>query len=70
MKNKYQHLTEIKRNELLKLLQNFEYLFHGTLGTWKTSGRLQIKIGCEADMYKTISITVGARRKILNMLIV
>ena len=25
-----------QRNELLKLLQNFEELFDGTLGTWKT----------------------------------
>ena len=36
MKNKFQNLIEIQRNELLKLLQNFEELFDGTLGTWKT----------------------------------
>ena len=35
MKNKSQHLTETKRNELLKLLQKPEELFDGTLVTWK-----------------------------------
>ena len=29
-------MTEIQRNELLKLSQKIEYLFDGTLGTWKT----------------------------------
>ena len=36
MKNQFQHLTETQRKELLELLQNFEELFDGTLGTWKT----------------------------------
>ena len=31
-----QHLTMTQRNEMLKLLQIFEYLFDGTLGTCKT----------------------------------
>ena len=30
------HLTEIKRNKLFKLLQNFEELLYGTLGACKT----------------------------------
>ena len=30
------HLTQSERDELLKLLQKFEHLFDGTLGTWKT----------------------------------
>ena len=36
MKNQCQHLTEMQRNELLKLLQNFEALFDVALGTRKT----------------------------------
>ena len=36
MENQCQHLTMTQRNELLKLLQKFEELFYGTLGTWKT----------------------------------
>ena len=36
MKNQCQHLTETQHNELLELLQTFEELFDGTLGTWKT----------------------------------
>ena len=36
METQCQHLTMIQRNELLKLLQKFEELFDGTLGTWKT----------------------------------
>ena len=35
MKTQCQHLTMTQRNELLKLLQKFEELFNGTLGTWK-----------------------------------
>ena len=35
MKNKSQILTGTQHNELLKLLQKFEELFDGTLGTWK-----------------------------------
>ena len=31
-----QRLTMTQRNELLKLLQEFEEFFNGTLGTWKT----------------------------------
>ena len=34
MENQCQHITELQRNELLKLLQNFEDLFDETLGTW------------------------------------
>jgi len=30
------HLTQSERDKLLKLLQKFEHLFDGTLGTWKT----------------------------------
>ena len=32
----FQNLTKTKRNEFLNLLQNFEDLFDGTLGTRKT----------------------------------
>ena len=35
MKNKFQHLIETERNELLKLLQKSEELFDGKIGTWK-----------------------------------
>ena len=35
METQYQHLTMTQRNDLLKLLQIFEELFNGTLGTWK-----------------------------------
>ena len=36
METQCQHLTMTQRNELLKLLQKFEELFDGILGTWKT----------------------------------
>ena len=36
MESKYQHLKITQRNELLELLQKFEELFDGILGTWKT----------------------------------
>ena len=36
METKCQHKTITQRNELLKLLQKFEELFNGTLGTWET----------------------------------
>ena len=36
MENQCQHLTMIQLNELRKLLQKFEDLFNGTLGTQKT----------------------------------
>ena len=36
MENQSQHLTMTQRNELLKLLQIFEELLDGKLGTWKT----------------------------------
>ena len=36
MENKCQNLIMVQCNELLNLLQKFEYLFDGTLGTWKT----------------------------------
>ena len=35
MENQCQHLTTKQRNELIKLLQKFEELFDGTLGTRK-----------------------------------
>ena len=31
------HLTQKEQNALLKLLMEYEYLFDGTLGTWKTT---------------------------------
>ena len=34
--NECTHLTQPERDELLKLLQKFEHLFDGTLGTWRT----------------------------------
>ena len=36
MDNQCQHMTELQRNALLKILQNIEYFFYGTLDTWKT----------------------------------
>ena len=33
--NQCQNLTEIQCNELLKLLQKFEYFLDETFGTWK-----------------------------------
>ena len=36
METQCQNLTITQRNELIKLLQKFEELFDGTLGTWKT----------------------------------
>ena len=36
METQCQHLTMTQRNELLKLLQKFEELLNGTIGTWKT----------------------------------
>ena len=35
METQYQHLTMTQHNGFLKLLQIFEELFDGTLGTWK-----------------------------------
>ena len=35
IKKQCQNLIEKQRNELLRLLQNFEYFFDGTIGTWK-----------------------------------
>ena len=35
MKNQCQHLTEVQRNELIRLLQK-KKLFHETLDNWKT----------------------------------
>ena len=35
METQCKYLTITQRNGLLKLLQKFEYLFDGTLGTWK-----------------------------------
>ena len=35
METKCQLMTKTQRNELLSLLQRFEELFDGTLGTWK-----------------------------------
>ena len=34
--NECSHLTQTERDELLILLQKFEHLFDGALGTWKT----------------------------------
>ena len=36
MENQCQNLTMAQHNYFLKLLQKFEELFEGTLGTWKT----------------------------------
>ena len=36
IENQCQHLTMTQRNEFIKLLHNFEELFDGTLGTWKS----------------------------------
>ena len=36
MENQCQYLKTTQHNEFLKLLQKFEYLFDGTLGTYKT----------------------------------
>ena len=35
MENQFQHLTEVKRNELLEISQKFEEFFDETLDTWK-----------------------------------
>ena len=35
METQCQDLTMTQHNEILKLLQNLEELFDGTLGTWK-----------------------------------
>ena len=35
METQCQYLTITQRNDSLKLLQKIEYLFNGTLGTWK-----------------------------------
>ena len=35
MENQFQNLTEVQRNELVKILQIFEELFNGTLCAWK-----------------------------------
>ena len=35
LETQFQHLTITQSNYLLKLLQNFEELFDGTLSTWK-----------------------------------
>ena len=36
METQCQHLIMTQSHDLLKLLQKFEDLFDGTLGTWKT----------------------------------
>ena len=36
METQCQHLTVTQRNDLMKLLQKFEDMFDGTLGTWGT----------------------------------
>ena len=36
METQCKHLTMTQRNKFLKLLQKYEELFDGTLGTWKT----------------------------------
>ena len=35
METQCQSLTMTQHNDLFKLLQNFEWLFYGTLRTWK-----------------------------------
>ena len=35
METQCQHLTTTQRNDLLELLQKFEELCDGTIGTWK-----------------------------------
>ena len=47
MEDQCQHLTMTRSNELLKLLQKFEALFDGTLGTWKAD---PIKSKLKEDM--------------------
>ena len=37
MSKQCQHLNAAKRYSLITLLNKFEYLFDGTLGTWKTT---------------------------------
>ena len=36
MENKFKHLTEVQRNELLELLQKTKEFSDETLDTWKT----------------------------------
>ena len=48
MKNQCQHLTETRRNELMKLLQNFEECFDGTLGTCKHPVEFELKEDAKA----------------------
>ena len=36
VKNNCKHLNPDEQNQLLDLLMEFEELFHGTLGDWKT----------------------------------
>ena len=58
MENQYQHLTMTQRNELLKLLQKIEELFHGTLIIWKTDpvdfklNRMQSQYDCDHTQYQ------------------
>ena len=71
MENQYQHLTMTQRNELLKLLQKFEELFDGTLGTWKTDPvdfklkRVQIQSASDYTQYQ--SYTNKCFKKRLNV---
>ena len=37
MTKQFQHITATERHRLLHLLNKFEYLFDGTLGTWNTT---------------------------------
>ena len=64
METQRQNLTMTQRNELLKLLQKFEDMFDGTLGTWKTDP--VVEIGCKANLLATISSTKGTRINVLK----
>ena len=66
MENQFQHLTMTQRNELLKLLHKFEDF---QLNTWhleNRSSRLRVKIGREANLIATISITKGTQGNVFK----
>ena len=37
MNGQFQHLNNEERKKIINLLQKYEYLFDGTLGTWNTT---------------------------------
>ena len=63
MKNKYQHITETQCIELLKLLQKYEDLFDGTLGTWKT---YLVKFKRKEDMKTMFKTTFSTKFTQIN----